>query len=303
MMPRPQDLLLGALLAAALPLAAQTADPARAVAQLEAEWDAARAKGELVPPAAQRAAIEALLRTHDTVQTAPIWRLRLRLAELELCRFAVTAALQQFDRVTAEAPLRATDLHGEAALGAASCRLALGETEVARAAFERLRDELTGTRYAAHAQAALQRIDAQRPSAAAGDRVPALPRLLDLSGRAQELGFPRGAPTLLLFWSPDVPATVDALDRVAEQWSLLGLPRENLLTFGLADSPELLREVRRSLGVDVTVVPCQRGALDPSVVTLRVDALPALILLGPDGTILARDFAAARLRELLPARR
>jgi hypothetical protein len=216
---------------------------------------------------------------------------------------ATRAAQTQFDRVAADAAPGETDLRGQALLGAGLCRLALGQREPARALLRELTDTLPGTRYATHAEAALRRIDERRPPARAGDPLPPIPRQLDLAGRPREPGATRTGPALIVCWSPDLPESVEALARAARIWAQHGLPPEQITALGIAADAELLRETLRAQGLAMPVVPCPQGALDPAVVALGIDSLPALLLIGRDGTILARDFPAGQLADLLRQQR
>ncbi len=237
--------------------------------------------------------------THAT--DVRVLQLRTRLGSLHLHACDADAAAREFDAVLTAAAVDARDLRGRAAYGLAQAQEMRGDKTAARATLERLATAHAGERYARFALVALERIRrAQEPDAVARfDPGP----LLDVDGRLHRVRDGLGAASVVVYWSPDIPAAVTRLRGVCKAWAAAGGEASRCFAIALGADTTRMRGVASTLGLACVVVPCDDEFLDPAVLAAGVTRLPTTLLIGHDGAILGRDLAltelgriAARLR-------
>ena len=123
--------------------------------------------------------------------------------------------------------------------------------------------------------------------------------MLDRKQTSIELRALRGAPVAIVFWSSDSAASLRTLERVQAVWRQHHQPWTHLITFALDADAQRLAATVRERRIEATVVPCAREAIEPVVLDYGVTALPAVYLIGAEGTLVARNPSLASFTELL----
>lgn len=254
--------------------------------------------GEPRTQAAEITATKSFLDRHAASHADDIRLLqaRTRLGSLYLHACDAAGATAQFEAVLSAAPDQARDLRGRAAYGLAQAQELRGDRAAARVTLQRLTEAHAGERYAKFAVVALERLRrADDPmTKAAFDPGP----LLDLDGRVHKLRDDLGQPSVMVYWSPDVPASVARLRGVCKAWKAAsGDPRRCFAAALGADAARIRKSIKE-LGLDCVVVRCDDEFLDPSVLAAGVTRLPTTLLIAPDGAILARDLALTELERI-----
>ncbi len=237
------------------------------------------------------------------LQSAPqLLNARSRLAGLYLGSFALEMARREFTVILEQAESRDRDLRPRALYGLGQVQELSGKLDAAVNTLRRILRSYEGTRYATYAKIALQRIDS-KTHAEIGKLAPAIRPHLDLTGKARDLASLLGEPVLLLFWSPDHERGLAQITTLLEAATEAGLGKRQILSFGLHADTDQLRDAIEEQGWEVPVIPLNHEFLDPLVVNYGLRSIPSSFLIGPDGTLLARNLSPRRLAEALRALR
>lgn len=229
-------------------------------------------------------------------------RIRLGTALLHACEFESASA--QFEAVLA-VPQAQRDLLAGALYGRAQSFELLGEAAKARKDLERLIDAHAGERYARFAKTALQRLaDTSTTGARANQPAPELNTepVLDLDGQAHKVSAYADRPLLLVFWSPDAPASITRLKNALEAWQLGGGSPKTVLAVALFRSTLAVERVRKEHGLTMPILVCSDEFVHPAALAYRVAKLPTVVMIAPGGTIVGRDLpnkSIERLAQLL----
>jgi hypothetical protein len=265
-------------------------------------------------------------RAHPEPAAPELLDARLRLGALLLGARDWKGAETAFQNVVQVAPETALDAVGRARYGLAQTRILQGDLAGGRRLLASLRDEFVGTRWSDHATIALDWLARDGgPACRVGEPAPEFGPRVDRSGHVQSRRGLFGTPAVLLFVSAVDPDSLESAWQRLRAARRAGLPDEQVLVFVLdADvggrwtlaavtSPSgdesrmvvaSIDENGKPLRGDVqalatTAFSAHGGFLDPALRYYRVDAIPSCILIGPDGTLLARDPSHKRFAEML----
>lgn len=308
MSPRP-FLLAGLVAAAASPAAAQssstkpTEPPRPARAQLE--QDAASLMIQLAASPAptrgqMREALDNFLARYVAAFPAelPTLRARVRAGVLALQDFQTDVARQHFEAVLHHAPTSERDLRGRALYGRAQALEIAGDNIEARATLRDLCATHAGERYERFALVALERLQPKRQAIVAKARAPELIGTPpDLRGRSHRLSAYEG-PVLLVFWSPNHPASIQRLRQATAAWRRGLGSSAAIISFALDDSQEAIATAVNRENIDVAVVPCTDEFVHPLALAYQVSKLPTLLVVGADQVVVGRDLGNTELEEL-----
>ncbi|MHC4811987.1 MAG: TlpA family protein disulfide reductase [Planctomycetota bacterium] len=229
-----------------------------------------------------------------------VLKVRLRLGRLLLVSFDCSRAIVELRQVTAQAQKpEHRDLRGRSLYGTAQAQEMLGQVQACRTTLRRLQQEFEDTRYGRIATIAAQRLVEPAGRARNGAPAPAFGPLLDLRGRSISHASLRLQPALLMFWSPDVPASMESVERLAGAWQDAGGDPQRVVAFAVYPDPARVAAAVKQRKWSMSIVPCGSDFLDPVVLAYRVDGLPTTFLLGPDGMLLGRDQGALEIAKLL----
>ena len=219
---------------------------------------------------------------------------RWRLGTLLLCHFETERARAEFSAVLDASRRAKLDLRGRCMYGIAQAFELEGKRIEARRALQRLTRRFAGTQYGEMARRALRRLEDEKPIETA-QPAPEFGARLDLTGASRKLAALRGAPVVLVFWSPDAEG-IERAERVIDAARGAGLPTAQIVTFGIDTDANLLARTVERRRWKVPVVPLTDRYVDPVVLRYGVDSLPSSFLIGPAGILLARDLSPKRLR-------
>lgn len=229
---------------------------------------------------------------------------RNRLASLHLLHFEPDRAAEEFSITARRAPESAIDLRGHALCGMAEAAELRGDPDAARESWARVVRELAGTLWGDVARVAQRRLDQTRSTRVrAGEPLPDVGALLDQKRSARRIEDLRGKPALLLFVSAADDDGQRQIDRIVRAAREAGLFDEQMLAFAIDTHGRDLDEFARKLGWRMPIIASPDGFVGEALLALEVRGVPATMLVAPDGTLLARELPAARLRELLTTRR
>ena len=287
MNPRFRLLLLPLVLqVAVLPLrmVAQAKTQPTSIPTLRAEYRALLRKlgDEKKPPTvAQRLAmLRAFLKrhakhAHHGQAQMLVLKARLRLGRALLLSFHSREALTELQQVADARPRRPghRELRGRALYGIAQAQEMLGQVEACRTTLRGLLAEFEDTRYGKFAKVAIERL--KRPGSPRNAKpAPAFGPLLDLRGQAVSDTSLRLKPALLLFWSPDIAASMVTVERLAEAWRKAGGDPRQVVAFAVHPDRARVRAAVKKRRWDIPVVPCDTDLLDPVVLAYAVDGVP-----------------------------
>lgn len=229
---------------------------------------------------------------------------RNRLASLHLLRFEPERAAAEFSITAQRAPESAIDLRGHALCGLAEAAELRGDRDAARETWARVVRELAGTPWGDVARVAQRRLDQTRSTRVrAGAPLPDVGALLDQKRSARRIEDLRGKPALLLFVSAADEDGQRQIDRIVRAARDAGLGDDQMLAFAIDTHGRDLDEFARKAGWRMPIIASPDGFVGEALLALEVRSVPATMLVAPDGTLLARELPAARLRELLTTRR
>ncbi len=300
-----KPLLITAALIAAVtaPLAAQDDELSKLWQTLRRRLDAGESglRAEFRLPE-----LDAFLRAHGATHAAalPVLEARARRGSLHLIAFEPSRAEADFREVLARAPTAAIELRGHALCGLAECAELRGDQPAALEFWLRAERDLAGTRWSDIARIATERLQLRpRPRCRAGDPLPELAPVLDVKRTAHRVADLRGKPAMLLFVSAVDADAQTRLDRSVRAARTAGLGDEQMIAFMIDAQGRDLETLARSRGWRMPIVPSSDGFVGEALLAFEVRGVPATILVGPDGTILARDLPASRFGEVLGGRR
>lgn len=252
------------------------------------------------PPASERRRLLAeFLERHEAQhESAPALRVRLWLGREHLRAHEPEAALPHFEAVAAAAAGRLPELRANALFGCYHALRLQGRRDEARPLLDEILSRHAGTPVAFCARLTLAHLD-RRAAPAVGDPLPDL-----LWGRAldgEPVAAPAGAPRLLVFWSMDHQPSVRRLQQLADAWRRAGQADRELVAFALEPSAQALQRFVAARDWPFAVLPSASGYLGADWLELDVTMVPAVLLVGADGRIVARDVPPDRLGALLGA--
>jgi len=229
---------------------------------------------------------------------AELLKVRTRLASLRLCDFDLEKARIQFAMILRESDPNDHDLRPRALYGLAQVQEMRQQPQEAGATLRKIIRRYEGTRYATYARAALLRLENKEQPGVGKPAARFNPRL-DISGKARDMASLLGKPVLLLFWSPEHEAGLEEVRSLLAAARRAGLPYGQVISFGMHGDAELLLSRSKQEGWDMPMIPLASEFLDPIVLAYRIQSLPANCLIGPDGTLLARNLSPSRLERAL----
>lgn len=252
------------------------------------------------PRNTRRQLIEEFLVAHASraPRRSEVLKARCRLGSLCLTDFDHEAARKQFDAVLRHAGTDEIDLRGRAKYGLAQSYELAGKPELAANLLRRLQQESRGTRYARFAEIALARI-ARARTQLIGSAAPEFGPRLDIDQKARRLSELRGAPAIVIFGSASDVAGVGEIRRWLDTCERAGVEPEQVIVFLMHTDDTGAAALRKREAWKCAVIECEREFLDPATLAFRVQELPTLFLVGPDGKALARNPSTRRLREAL----
>ncbi len=232
--------------------------------------------------------------THDRVLKV---RTRLGTALLHACEFE--RARTQFATVLAKAPPAQHDLVGRARYGQAQALELLDKPEEARSVLKEIIEVHAGLRYARYAKTALARLQEGVTKARAGEPAPELGKdvMVDLEGRPHRLQVGSEA-VMLVFWSPDVPASITRLQAAVEAWQRGGGNVQSVLAMAVAASSTQVEQARKAYLLSTPIVPCIDEFVHPALLAYRVTKLPTVVVVAPDATVVGRDLPNRTIEHL-----
>jgi hypothetical protein len=297
--PHRGPLLLAVLAAAAVQAPAQ--DRSEAWRELRERLGRSEA-----PADDSRALLEAFIARHgsdeDGSTSVEVVSARLQLGALHLAAFDLPAAEAAFAAAEHSAPAAPLDLRASAVHGQAQTAELAGRDGRARDLYGRLVVDFAGTRYADFGRVALHRLDrppAERPRV--GRPAPEFGPVLDRGGSARRLTGFLGRPALLLFVDPTDPRGTAAMARLVQSARAAGLEDRSMITFAADRGEVALAALAKQPEFRMPIVPGEALFLSPPFLDYEIRSLPASVLIGPDGVIVARDLPPRRLRETLQA--
>ncbi|MBK8976747.1 MAG: hypothetical protein IPM29_12580 [Planctomycetes bacterium] len=229
---------------------------------------------------------------------------RCRLARLRLACLEPRRAQELYAQVLREAPTAEVDLRGRAAHGIALALELLELRDEAARAHERVIQQFVGTRYADWSRVAKARLtDGAGGRAEIGRALPEFGPRQDETGAAQTLQERRGAPALVVVFSADDPSAGARVRTIQLAATASAIPDRQLVAIVLHAGARRIAELRAELGLRGTLIPSGDETLDPALLRYGITATPTWFLVGPDGTLLARNPPPARVTELLDALR
>lgn len=245
----------------------------------------------------RRELLQAFLGRFADTQHREVLEARLLLGSLQLQDMAGSEARSQFALVASRAALQPEDVRARALYGLHQAQRLEGDCEAARATLRELMRAFPGTVFARSARTAMAQLD-QGSSPGVGDALPPLQFGRDVHGRTVATALPP-EPRLLVFWSLEHEPSVRRLESLALAWQKAGMPAHSIVAFALEDDAALLRRFAARRQWHFTVLPADQGFLQPDWLVLGVHAVPTVLLIGRDNTVLARDVSADRLQSLL----
>lgn len=279
---------------------------ARAFLQLQGKLESPRLGGLRQPHHQRIELLEAFLTEHATTNNQAshlvLLQARIRLAGLYLSNFDLDQAKQQFTVVLKQVSPQDKDLRPRALYGLGQVQELDGQLDDATNTLRRIIRSYEGTRYATFAKVSLQRIQA-KDLAVIGKLAPAIRPHLDLTGKARDLSSLLGEPVLLLFWSPDHLAGLAQINKLLLAAKKADLATRQVLSFGMHADSDQLRVRIEAEGWKIPVIPLNQEFLDPLVIKYGLRSIPSSFLIGPDGTLLARNLSPTRLTAALRALR
>lgn len=225
---------------------------------------------------------------------------RCRLATLHLAQLDAGRAAAQCEAILAIAPESDLDARGLAGYVAAQAMILRGDRRRARAGLQRLQADFVGTRWADLATVALQHLDPRAGEVAEiGKPAPEFGPRLDRTGRPRSLRPPLEGPVLLVFVSTEDEQGLALAIRWLKRARRAGLASDRILMFGVGADLGAINELARRHSPPAVLLPSPGGFLDPVLLSYRIRAVPSSVLIGPDGTVLARDLSTTRLEPVL----
>jgi hypothetical protein len=260
--------------------------------------------GEPPPLAAQLEAMLLFLE-HNGKHTKHhrVLQLRLRLGTALLHGADFEGARTQFGMVL-DVPQAQRDLQARALYGRAQALELLGEVSKARKDLEQLVANHAGERYGRYAKAAMQRLDALANNGARVDeQAPDLSNepVVDLDGVGHRISAYADRPLLLVFWAPEVDASIVRLGDVLAAWERGGGQRKTVLALALTRSITGVERVRKERRLQSPFLVCSDEFVHPAALAYRVTKVPTVVVIAPGGTIVARDVPAAMVERLARA--
>ncbi len=273
-----------------------------AYAELHAKLEPPEAGAQRSSRAEQARLIREFLESFGQIEALAgrdeLLKARTRLASLLLCDFELSAAGTEFAKILTASDPNDRDLRPRALYGLAQVQEMRDQRKEAGATLRRITRRYEGTRYATYARAALLRLEGSGEMIV-GRSAPAFSPRLDISGKARDLNSLRGKPALLVFWSPRHQSGLIELRRLLRAADRAGLPEEQILAFGLQGDSQLQLAIAEAEGWTMPLIALANDFLDPIVLDYRVRSVPTTCLIGPDGTLLARNLSPARLADAL----
>ncbi len=233
--------------------------------------------------------------THDRVLKV---RNRLGTALLHACEFE--RAQTQFETVLAKALPAQHDFVGRARYGQAQALELLDKPEEARSVLKEIIEVHAGLRYARYAKTALARLQEGVTKAGAGESAPELGKdlMVDLDGHPHRLQVGSGHAIMLVFWSPDVPASITRLQAAVEAWQRGGGNVQAVLALAVAASSTQVEQARKAYLLTPPIVLCVDEFVHPALLAYRVTKLPTVVVVAPDATVVGRDLPNRTIEDL-----
>ncbi len=238
-------------------------------------------------------------RFEKTHPDAPeLLRARSRLGSVLLNEFEPRAARTAFEAVYRKASRTDVDLIGRSLYGIAQAAELAGDRVTATRFLRRTIEEARASRYARFAEIARSRIDGTSLPRV-GSPAPSFGPRLDLDGKPRKSANLDRRTAFVVFCDGADPAERAELRRVLDAARSSGLDNEQIVVFALSNDRQALTRAVRDEQWSMPVLPCAGEFLDQDVLRFGVQELPATFLIGANGSLLARDLTARRLREVL----
>lgn len=255
-----------------------------------------------IPGDLQLQEIEAFLRfAGEGSDAAPaVLAARCRLGSLQLTAFEPTRAKTQFRRALAAAPGTAIGIRGHALCGLAECAELGGDVDTALELWTEAANDLAGTPWSDVARVSRKRlISKPLERLRAGQKIPEPGPLLDTGQSARRITDLRGKLALLVFVSAADESGLERTEQVVVAARGAGLRDDQMLVFAIEVPGASIDTRAAALGWRMPLIASPDGFLGPAFLQFQVRGVPSTLLVGPDGTLLARDLPPARLREVL----
>lgn len=243
----------------------------------------------------RRELVQEFLRREDG-KSRQAMEARLLLGSYDLQEMDGAAAKRQFRRVAENAAGHPPEIRARALYGLHQAQRLEGEPDEARDTLRELVRAFPGTPFANCARTALGHLE-RGPAPGIGDQIPLLQMGRDANGRP--IPSTRNQPRMFVFWSLEHEPSVRRLEELSQSWRRAGMPASSLIAFALEEDAAALREFARQREWEFTILPADQGFLQPDWLALGVHAVPSVLLIGRDDTLLARDVSADRLQVML----
>lgn len=246
--------------------------------------------------AERRELVQEFLRQQDDAKSRPVLEAHLLLGGYDLQEMDGAAAKKSFRTVAERAEGHPPEVRARALYGLHQAQRLEGENDEARDTLRELVRAFPGTPFAICARTALGHLE-RGPAPGIGDQIPLLQMGRDVNGRP--IPSTRNQPRMFVFWSLEHEPSVRRLEELSQSWRRAGMPASSLIAFALEEDAQALRTFATSRDWQFTILPADQGFLQPDWLALGVHAVPSVLLIGRDDTLLARDLSADRLQVML----